>query len=80
MVMPKLRNLYYVVDINEDWFIKGMMNDYEESFTGEIDAAFKTYSKEKAFHVSDKCNDKGMNTKVVIISWKATLWNAKVTK
>ena len=36
MVMPKLRNLYYVVDVNEDWFIKGMLNDYEESFTGEI--------------------------------------------
>lgn len=35
MVMPKLRNLYYVVDVNEDWFIKGMLNDYEESFTGE---------------------------------------------
>ena len=35
MVMPKLRNLYYVVDVNEDWFIKGMLNDYEESFIGE---------------------------------------------
>ena len=80
MVMPKRSNLYYVVDKNEDWLVKGSLNEYEDSFTGEIDWAFRTYSKEKAFHVSDECNDKGMDTKVVIISWEATIWNANVTR
>lgn len=80
MVMPKRRNLYYIVDKDEDWFIKGSLNEYEESFIGEIDDAFRTYSKDKAFHVSDECNDKGMNTKVVIISWEATMWNNNVNK
>ena len=80
MVLPKRRNLYYVVDTDEDWFIKGSLNESEESFTGEIDVAFRTYSKEMAFHVSDECNDKGMNTKVIIISWEATMWNNDVTR
>lgn len=80
MIMPKRRNLYYVVDKDEDWFVKGSLNEHEESFTGEIDAAFRTYSKDKAFHVSDECNDKGMNTKVIIISWEVTMWNNNVTR
>lgn len=80
MVMPKRRNLYYVVDKHEDWFVKGSLNEYEESFTGEIDVAFRSYNKNKAFDVSDKCNYKGMNTKVIIISWNATMWNNNVAK
>lgn len=80
MVMPKRKNLYYIVDKDEDWFIKGSLNEYEKSFTGEIDAAFRTYSKDKAFHVSDECNNIGMNTKIIIISWEATIWNDNVTR
>lgn len=80
MVFPKRRNLYYVTDKNGDWFIKGSLNAYERSFTGEIDAAYRTYNKAAAFHILDDCNDKGMNTKVVCISWQATIWNENVTR
>lgn len=80
MTLPKRRNLYYVVDKEEDWFIKGSLNEYERLFTGEIDAAFRSYSKNEAFYVSDECNNKGMDTKVIIISWEATMWNNNVTR
>lgn len=80
MVMPKRRNLYYVVDKNEDWFVKGSINEYQKTFTGEIDNAFRTYSKEKAFDVSDECNEDGMDTKVIVISWEATIWNRNVPR
>lgn len=49
MVMPKLRNLYYVVDVNEDWFIKGMLNDYEESLQGKLMQRSKHIAKKKHF-------------------------------
>ena len=53
--------MYYVVDIEEDWYIKGSKDHYEMSYTGDLDTAFQ---------VSDKCNEKGMETKVIIVDDK----------
>ena len=73
MNTSKTRNLYYVMDEKEEMFVKGSLNNHENSYTGEIDRAFRTYSKEKAVHVSNDCNDIGMNTKVVMFTWRCTL-------
>ena len=53
--------MYYVVDIEEDWYIKGSKDHYEMSYTGDLDTAFQ---------VSDKCNENGMETKVIIVDDK----------
>ena len=73
MNTSKTRNLYYVMDEKEEMFVKGNLNNYENSYTGEIDRAFRTYSKEEAIHISNECNDIGMNTKVVMFTWRCTL-------
>ena len=73
MNTSKTRNLYYVMDEKEEMFVKGNLNNHENSYTGEIDRAFRTYSKEEAIHVSNECNDIGMNTKVVMFTWRCTL-------
>ena len=96
--------MYYVVDIEEDWYIKGSDDHYEMSYTGALDivlsgsnhgsldplnhpvsiksshsssldegvldTAFRTQNKDTAFQVSDKCNEKGMETKVIIVNDK----------
>lgn len=73
MNTSKTRNLYYVMDEKEEMFVKGNLNNHENSYTGEIDRAFRTYSKEEAIHISNECNDIGMNTKVVMFTWRCTL-------
>ncbi len=80
MLNKKSRQLYYVMDQDEDWMVKGHFNDYELSFTGELDAAFYTYSKDKAFNVSGECNNIGMNTKVVCILVEYSMWNCNVRR
>ena len=50
--------MYYVVDIEEDWYIKGSKDHYEMSYTGDLDTVFRTQNKDTAFQVSDKCNEK----------------------
>lgn len=37
MNTSKTRNLYYVMDEKEEMFVKGNLNNYENSYTGEID-------------------------------------------
>ncbi len=59
--------MYYVVDIEEDWYINGSDDHYEMSYTGDLDTAFRTQNKDTAFQVSDKCNENGMETKVIIV-------------
>lgn len=76
----KIRQLYYVMDKNEDWMVKGHFNDHELSFTCELDAAYHTYSKDRAFNVSDECNNMGMNTKVVCILVEYSMWNSNVDR
>lgn len=61
------------MDEKEEMFVKGNLNNHENSYTGEIDRAFRTYSKEEAIHISNECNDIGMNTKVVMFTWRCTL-------
>lgn len=73
MNTSKTRNLYYVMDEKEEMFVKGELNVFEDSYTGEIDRAFRTYSKDEAVHVSNECNNFGMNTKVVMFTWKCAL-------
>ena len=73
MNTSKTRNLYYVMDEKEEMFVKGSLNNHENSYTGEIDRAFRTYSKDQAVHVSNDCNDIGMNTKVGMFTWKCAL-------
>lgn len=73
MNTSKTRYLYYVMDEKEEMFVKGNLNNHENSYTGEIDRAFRTYSKEEAIHISNECNDIGMNTKVVMFTWRCTL-------
>jgi hypothetical protein len=63
-------NMYYVADIAEDWYIKGSYDHYEMSYTGDFDTAFRTQNKDTAFQVSDKCNENGMETKVIIVDDK----------
>ena len=62
--------MYYVADIAEDWYIKGSYDHYEMSYTGDLDTAFRTQNKDTAFHVADKCNENGMETKVIIVDDK----------
>lgn len=62
--------MYYVVDIEEDWYIKGSDDHYEMLYTGDLDTAFRTQNKDTAFQVSDKCNKNGMETKVIIVNDK----------
>ena len=57
--------MYYVVDIEEDWYIKGSKDHYEMSYTGDLDTAFRTQNKDTAFQVSDKCNENGIELRVV---------------
>ena len=40
------------------------------SYTGDLDTAFRTQNKDTAFQVSDKCNENGMETKVIIVDDK----------
>lgn len=62
--------MYYVADIAEDWYIKGSYDHYEMSYTGDFDTAFRTQNKDTSFQVSDKCNENGMDTKVIIVDDK----------
>lgn len=59
--------MYYVTDIAEDWYIKGSDDHYEMSYSCVLDTAFRTQNKDTAFQVSDKCNENGMETKVIIV-------------
>lgn len=68
-----MRNLYYVMDDNEEMFVEGDLNEHEYSYTENIDYAFRTYSKDEAIRVSNECNDIGMNTKIVRFTWKCSL-------
>lgn len=36
MNTSKTRNLYYVMDEKEEMFVKGNLNNHENSYTGEI--------------------------------------------
>ena len=42
------------MDEKEEMFVKGNLNNHENSYTGEIDRAFRTYSKEEAIHISNE--------------------------
>lgn len=37
MNTSKTRNLYYVMDEKEEMFVKGNLNNHENSYTGEIE-------------------------------------------
>lgn len=75
------RNLYYITDKECERFVVGNHKyDYDKSFTGDIDYAFNTYNKEKAFEICDECNAIGMDTKVVLISVEYSLWNGRVVR
>ena len=62
--------MYYVVVIEEDWYIKGSKDHYEMSYTGDLVSAVRTQNKETAIQVSEKCNENGMETKVIIVDDK----------
>lgn len=77
--IPMARHPYYVMTTDMDWFVQ-IRTDGECLLTGDIDAAFHTYNKDKAFRIFDKCNVNGMNVKVVILRNEITLWNGDVTR
>ena len=68
-----MRNLYYVMNVNEAIFVEGDLNEHENFYTDDIDYAFRTYSKDEALRVSNECNDIGMNTKIVRFTWRCSL-------
>ena len=77
--MPMIRNKYYIMSKDQDWFVKNNVGE-DFNFTGELDVAFNTYSKEQAFDICDVCNKSGMNVKVVILSASYTMWNRCVER
>lgn len=75
------RNLYFVMDKEEEHFVEGTHKGKRNfSFTSDIDYAFNTYNKERAFEVCHECNNNGMDVKVVIISAEYTMWTNIVTE
>lgn len=74
--IPLIRRKYYLISEDMDWFIQEDENDY--SFTGEIEVAFNTFNKDKAFTVCDLCNEKGMKVKIVKIEIKYSVWNDSI--
>ena len=75
------RNLYYIMDKEEERFVQGTHKyEWDSSFTGDIDYAFNTYNKEHAFEICQECISVGMDVKVVIISVEYSMWNNNITK
>ncbi len=74
--LPRKTLRYYVVDEEQEWFVKGHQDEFEYAYTGSIEAAYWSESSRCAFKVSEDCNTNNMKTKVVIVSCDLTIWNA----
>lgn len=77
--VPIARHKYYIMTNDMDWFVQAR-TDEECVLIGDIDGAFHTYSEENAFRICDKCNELGMDVKVVILREEITLWNENVCR